>query len=414
VTVTAEGLDGSHFQTLSNPASVAAAVRFAWWKATEGASLADATFASAVSRLKAAGVVCGAYHYAHSGSATGQAAFFKQHAATVLGHGSLRPMLDMEDASLQAALAVAHMHEQDDLPKAGPSDTPLAQLARALHTTRDLAASLSNELWASATSEKRAAWKRAAAELRPAALIPIGQVDELYDLAEATLQSANGFVRDFYDSVGVPGMVVYGNLTWWNTVFKPATWGDRDMLGMIARYNGDPGNPGFTYAGMAVHQWTSTGSVPGISTVDRDAIFNGHSLADLTLGSSEDDMGLTDEEHGWLFGVWQALFTGSHDSAGQYDPIVHTLADEQAIETETQRRVTNAATDTASIKASVAALPAAVAAATQAVDADVKASIAAAVKGLQTGAVDPAAFAAAVAPLVAAADLAAFREQFNK
>ncbi len=53
-------------------------------------------------------------------------------------------------------------------------------------------------------------------------------------------------------------------------------------------------------------------------------------------------------------------------------------------------------------------------AAVNAADADTRATISAAVKGVQTGTIDPAAFAAVVAPLVAAADVAAFKAQFER
>ncbi|WP_031466273.1 glycoside hydrolase family 25 protein [Sciscionella sediminilitoris] len=101
---------------------------------------------------------------------------------------------------------------------------------------------------------------------------------------DAMRGTANDFVNAFYDRLAVP-LVVYGNLDWWqSTTLNPAAWGERDILGMIARYNGDPGNPGWTYPRLAVHQHSSEGQVPGIpGKVDRDATIGEHTLAELTL-----------------------------------------------------------------------------------------------------------------------------------
>lgn len=105
-------------------------------------------------------------------------------------------------------------------------------------------------------------------------------------------------------------------------VLNPDSWGERDILGAIARYNGNPGNPGWTYPRMAVHQHSDKGNVPGISTVDRDAIFNGHTLADLTLGGDDDMFDDTDRAilrtianqltgdpagNPWSFPGWQSM-----------------------------------------------------------------------------------------------------------
>lgn len=211
--IDAYGLDGSHHQTLTDPQAVFDnGIRFAWWKATEGTTYVDRSFADCTRRLQDTGIATGAYHFAYGTDAVEQAEFFQQVAAPLLTDGCLRPMLDMESSTVGLAPA------------------------------------------------------------------------------------ANAFVRQFYDALDMP-LVVYGNLSWWTTVLDPASWRDRDIVGMIARYNGDPGNPGWTYPGMAVHQHSNAGVVPGISTVDRDAIFNGHSLAELIIASRADDAAIRRGRH---------------------------------------------------------------------------------------------------------------------
>lgn len=298
--INAYGIDFSHFQALTDAKAVRGNnITFAWGKATEGATLVDPKFAGYAAALRAAGVVTGGYHFAHAGSAAAQAGFFRKHAAAYLTPGSLWPMLDMEATDLHAALAAAHLEGQGITAEHPPAG-PVTRLAQALHTTRDLAESIDD--WHGATREQRDEWKRQAAELRPAsALMPIEDVERYSALAEAVSASANAFVVDFFDALGVYGMVVYANLSWWETILRPAGWGKRRTVGAIARYNGDPGNPGYTPSWMGVHQHSNAGHVSGISTVDRDVIFNGHTLAELTLPgasaptSPEVDVNLTDK-----------------------------------------------------------------------------------------------------------------------
>src|SRR4029077_9344909 len=60
------GIDVSSFQTTITWSSVqAAGISFAWAKATEGTSYQDAYFIGNQNNGKAAGVLMGAYHYAH-------------------------------------------------------------------------------------------------------------------------------------------------------------------------------------------------------------------------------------------------------------------------------------------------------------------------------------------------------------
>lgn len=119
----------------------------------------------------------------------------------------------------------------------------------------------------------------AGAQLAAGSLRPMLDMED-----DAVRAEANAFVNAFYDRIGVP-LIVYGNLDWWSSqALNPAAWGQRDILGMIARYNGDPGNPGWTYPGLAVHQHSNEGKVDGIpGSVDRNATIGNHSLAEITI-----------------------------------------------------------------------------------------------------------------------------------
>lgn len=116
--------------------------------------------------------------------------------------------------------------------------------------------------------------------LNKGALLP------MMDMEDASVRgSANSLVPAFFDAVGVDPQDVYGNLDWWNNVLRPGDWGSRDIIGHIARYNGDPGNPGYSYPRMGVHQHSDSGKVNGIpGNVDRDATMPGFVLAQLCIG----------------------------------------------------------------------------------------------------------------------------------
>ncbi|WP_103353595.1 LysM peptidoglycan-binding domain-containing protein [Amycolatopsis sp. CA-128772] len=116
--------------------------------------------------------------------------------------------------------------------------------------------------------------------LNAGALLPMADME-----ANDVRGSANTAVTTFYDTLGVSPVDVYGNLDWWRNVLAPGQWGARAILGHIARYNGDPGNPGWLYGSLALHQHTSSGSVPGIpGNVDRNATIGTYNLRGLTIG----------------------------------------------------------------------------------------------------------------------------------
>jgi GH25 family lysozyme M1 (1,4-beta-N-acetylmuramidase) len=107
------GLDVSHFQgstgvSQSTWNSVAASGRtFALIKASEGLTGPDdAAMANNVARATAAGLVTGVYHYPHAenrptpAGAVQEADHFLSYAGAAIGPGHLRPVLDLEGASL--------------------------------------------------------------------------------------------------------------------------------------------------------------------------------------------------------------------------------------------------------------------------------------------------------------------------
>jgi LysM repeat protein len=119
-----------------------------------------------------------------------------------------------------------------------------------------------------------------------AGCLAVGALMPMLDMESADVRgSANDAVNGFYDALNVSPLDVYGNLDWWNNVLAPGRWSNRGVLGHIARYNGAPGSPGWTYGRMACHQHTSNGTVPGIpGNVDRNATMGAYSLQSVTIG----------------------------------------------------------------------------------------------------------------------------------
>ncbi|WP_328604763.1 LysM peptidoglycan-binding domain-containing protein [Amycolatopsis sp. NBC_00345] len=131
-----------------------------------------------------------------------------------------------------------------------------------------------------------------AASLRAAGLLDGGALAPMLDMEAADLRGgANGFVADFIGrlraATGIRKVLVYANLDWYTNVLRPGDWADPDVLLWIARYNGDPGNPGWSHPQLAVHQHTQKGTVPGVAgNVDRNATVGSYALAQLTLDGS--------------------------------------------------------------------------------------------------------------------------------
>lgn len=115
-----------------------------------------------------------------------------------------------------------------------------------------------------------------------------GSLMPMNDMESADARDgADSMITQFYDAIGVSPMDVYANLDWWRNVINYNAWGRRNLMGHLAHYNGDPGRPGWTYPRAAVHQHTSSGTVPGIAgNVDRNATMNGYDLRSITIGNS--------------------------------------------------------------------------------------------------------------------------------
>jgi len=114
-----------------------------------------------------------------------------------------------------------------------------------------------------------------------------GSLAPMLDMeSEAARGDANSIINALYDGVGVTPQDVYGNLDWWQHVLHRSAWGSRDLIGHIARYNGKPGEPGYTGdSRLGLHQHSSSGVIPGIpGNVDRDSTILPYTLAQVLIG----------------------------------------------------------------------------------------------------------------------------------
>lgn len=98
----------------------------------------------------------------------------------------------------------------------------------------------------------------------------------------------DAFVAGWIDAArrqaGIRRVIVYANLDFWTNRLNPSEWADGDVILWIARYNGDPGNPGWAHPRLGLHQHSNQGQVPGIpGEVDRDATVDPFVVADLLL-----------------------------------------------------------------------------------------------------------------------------------
>ncbi|AOS63469.1 glycoside hydrolase family 25 protein [Actinoalloteichus hymeniacidonis] len=121
-------------------------------------------------------------------------------------------------------------------------------------------------------------------------LLTDGSFVPMLDVEAAELRDgADAFVGDFVNrfrkAAGVGRIAVYSNLDWYQHVLKPDGWADDEVFCWVARFNGDPGNPGWSHSRLALHQHTDRGSVAGIpGGVDRNVTLDGFGVGDLTLG----------------------------------------------------------------------------------------------------------------------------------
>jgi len=95
-----QGIDVSHWQNTVNwPQVAASGVQFAYMKATEGVGYVDPMFSTNYSGSAAAGLLRGAYHFAHPDSSSGiaQAQYFAANGGSWAADGhTLPPVLDIE------------------------------------------------------------------------------------------------------------------------------------------------------------------------------------------------------------------------------------------------------------------------------------------------------------------------------
>jgi GH25 family lysozyme M1 (1,4-beta-N-acetylmuramidase) len=149
-----DGADLSHFQSgaLDFAAFAAAGGRFVYHKATEGDTVTDALYGQRMGEVRAAGLMFGAYHYAHpdSSSGTDQAARFL--AAAKPMPGDLLPALDLE---------VTGGLSQPDLTKwvgqfVGEVKRQLGVLP-VIYTNKNLASDFGCPLWVARYSNSNAA-----------------------------------------------------------------------------------------------------------------------------------------------------------------------------------------------------------------------------------------------------------------
>lgn len=92
------------------------------------------------------------------------------------------------------------------------------------------------------------------------------------------------FIRQYRHVTGLKRIFVYANLDWWTNLLAPNQWADDEVRLWIARFNGDPGNPGWYHPRLALHQHTNEGTVPGIpGYVDRNATHGAFALEHLII-----------------------------------------------------------------------------------------------------------------------------------
>jgi GH25 family lysozyme M1 (1,4-beta-N-acetylmuramidase) len=121
---------------------------------------------------------------------------------------------------------------------------------------------------------------------RPHGLFAAGSAAPALDVEDTGVGDAfvSGWINEVRSATGIKRVVVYANLDFWTNRLTPSQWADGDVILWIARYNGDPGNPGWANPRLGLHQHSDKGTVPGIpGAVDRDATVAPFTLADILL-----------------------------------------------------------------------------------------------------------------------------------
>ncbi|GAB3873732.1 hypothetical protein GCM10029964_014490 [Kibdelosporangium lantanae] len=88
--------------------------------------------------------------------------------------------------------------------------------------------------------------------LRRLGLLDNGALVPMLDMEAAELRgNADNFVRAFITryriASGQSKILIYSNLDWYSHVLHPDAWADDDVYLWIARYNGNPGKPGWSH-----------------------------------------------------------------------------------------------------------------------------------------------------------------------
>lgn len=118
--------------------------------------------------------------------------------------------------------------------------------------------------------------------LRPDSLAPMLDMEAQTLLRHRPDTFVAEFIQRLRKRTGVHRVLVYANLDTWRHVLHPGEWADAHVGLWIARFNGDPGKPGWSHPRLVLHQHTNHGTVPGIPAhVDRDATVGAHTLADI-------------------------------------------------------------------------------------------------------------------------------------
>lgn len=144
-----------------------------------------------------------------------------------------------------------------------------------------------------ANADKFAARAAAVGVLAPSSFLPMLDVEnDETDGIVWTASAANAFIpnwiSEFRAATGVRRVAVYANLSFWQTLLRPAAWADEDVFLWLALYNGDPGDTSpFSHPRLALHQHTSQGVVPGSKgLLDRNVTVGEYRLADLLIGGT--------------------------------------------------------------------------------------------------------------------------------
>lgn len=117
-------------------------------------------------------------------------------------------------------------------------------------------------------------------------------------------QWTSEFFTELRNQCSIERVMLYSGVDFFTRHIGEA-WMDANILLWMAHYGEPPGQPGYMSPRVAIHQYSQTGSVPGIGTVDLS-----YAIWPLSLIVDSEDTELTDDEHKMLVAVWQFLSGG--------------------------------------------------------------------------------------------------------